>query len=226
MPRFPLTRTLGPLGVQVAAPKWYLAGGISASACVAAYQPKGSTSLAASYTNLANPGTYDAAPGVAPTFATTTGWTFNGTTQYLTTNIPRQTYDSTLIVAFNSITNNGYVAGVANTPASGNSFALAPRRSLAGVWYIYGSASIIEVAPSLTAGVLCQAGNIGYRNGVAEATFALAVGVYDAPYLGGQRTSGTSLFAPIAGNITAAAIYNTTLSAAQVAAVSSAMGAL
>ena len=61
---------------------------------------------------------------------------------------------------------------------------------------------------------------------VAEATFTLAVGVYDAPYLGGQRTSGTSLFAPIAGNITAAAMYNTTLSAGQVAAVSSAMAAL
>ena len=75
MPRFPLTRTLGPLGVTAnGAARWYLAGGISASACVAAYQPKGSTSLAASYTNLNSPGTYNAAPGVAPTWAVAT-WT-------------------------------------------------------------------------------------------------------------------------------------------------------
>ena len=31
-----------------------------------AYQPKGAASLAASYFNLANPGTYNAAPGTAP----------------------------------------------------------------------------------------------------------------------------------------------------------------
>lgn len=51
---------------------------------MAAYQPIGAASLAASYVNLASAGTYDAAPGTAPTFATATGWTFNGTTQYLT----------------------------------------------------------------------------------------------------------------------------------------------
>ena len=60
---------------------WYLAGGISAANCLAAYQPKGAASLAASYSNLANPGTYNAAPGVAPTFDASTGWTFNGSTQ-------------------------------------------------------------------------------------------------------------------------------------------------
>ena len=72
-------------GAAAAAVPWYLAGG--APAPIAAYQPKGAASLAASYVNLANPGTYDAAPGVAPTHASATGWTFNGNTQYLTTNV-------------------------------------------------------------------------------------------------------------------------------------------
>ena len=56
-----------------AAAQWWLSGGVSAANCVAAYQPIGATSLAASYTNLANPGTYTAAPGVAPTFDAATG---------------------------------------------------------------------------------------------------------------------------------------------------------
>lgn len=67
-----------------AAADWWVVPG---KTCVAAYQPIGAASLAASYVNLANPGTYDAAPGVAPTWASATGWTFNGSTQYLTTGI-------------------------------------------------------------------------------------------------------------------------------------------
>jgi hypothetical protein len=58
-------------GGRRATPWWYVAG----QTCVAAYQPIGAPSLAASYVILANPGTYDAAPGVAPTFDAATGWT-------------------------------------------------------------------------------------------------------------------------------------------------------
>src|SRR3989344_5141970 len=65
---------------------WATSGG--APTPVAAYQPIGSASLTASYANLANPGTYTAAVGVAPTFAASTGWTFaSASSQYLTTGI-------------------------------------------------------------------------------------------------------------------------------------------
>ncbi len=67
--------------------EWWLRGGIPAANCIAAYQPINAASLAASYVNLANPGTNDAAPGVAPGWNKTDGWTFNGLTQYLTTGI-------------------------------------------------------------------------------------------------------------------------------------------
>ena len=50
-----------------------------------ANQPKGAASAAASYVNLANPGTYDLSNGTAyPAFNTATGWTFDGdSSQYL-----------------------------------------------------------------------------------------------------------------------------------------------
>lgn len=64
------------MGKQSAA--WWLAGGIPGSNCLAAFKPKGAASLAASYVNLASGGaTWDAAPGVAPTFDTSYGWDFN-----------------------------------------------------------------------------------------------------------------------------------------------------
>src|SRR3989344_7466925 len=90
---------------------WTTAGG--APTPVAAYQPISAASLTASYANLANPGTYTAAVGVAPTFASSTGWTFNGSTQYLTTGvIPANGWS--MIVRFSNATGatvNGVAAG-------------------------------------------------------------------------------------------------------------------
>lgn len=69
-------------GASAAGNWWEVAG----QTCVAAYCPKGAADYAASKGNLANPGTWTAADGAAyPTWAAETGWTFNGTTQYLTT---------------------------------------------------------------------------------------------------------------------------------------------
>jgi len=59
---------------------WWLAGGIPSSACVVAYQAKGAASLAASYVNLANPGTYNLLVLSAPSWNATDGWIFDGTT--------------------------------------------------------------------------------------------------------------------------------------------------
>jgi len=66
--------------------EWWLAGGISAANCLAAYQPKGAASYAASKVNLANPGTYNLSDGAAyPTWDAVNGWTFvDGNLQYLT----------------------------------------------------------------------------------------------------------------------------------------------
>lgn len=63
----------------VGASVWWLAGGISAANCIAAYQAKGAASYAASKVNLANPGTYNLADGAGyPTWNATDGWIFDG----------------------------------------------------------------------------------------------------------------------------------------------------
>lgn len=73
-------------GGQAVTP-WYLAGGVAKATCLAAYQAIGAASLAESYVNLANPGTYNLSGGVAPTWAAETGWTFDGSSQYKLTGI-------------------------------------------------------------------------------------------------------------------------------------------
>lgn len=90
---------------------WWLSGGINAANCVAAYQPKGAASYAASKVNLANPGTYNAEDGTAyPTWDATNGWIFNSAlSQRLNTGIvPSDTY--TLIIRFSNAS-TGFLAG-------------------------------------------------------------------------------------------------------------------
>ena len=95
-------------GQAAAVVPWYLSGGILAANCIAAYQPKGAASLAASYVNLANPGTYDAAPVVAPTWDAVNGWVGDGT-QYLNTGVvPAANYS--MFVRFSGAPQNVYKA--------------------------------------------------------------------------------------------------------------------
>jgi len=84
---------------------WWLAGGVIDPAnCIAAYQPKGAASYAASKVNLANPGTYDAVDGAAyPTWSADTGWTFNKLLSQYLKSCPRTAYTTTGIIRY---TNN------------------------------------------------------------------------------------------------------------------------
>lgn len=213
------------LGGGSSAPAWSLAGG--APAPVAAYQPKGAASQAASYVNLANPGTYNAAPGVAPTWDTTTGWTFDGATQYLTTGIvPASNQTWTLIVRFdNALASGGFVAIAGAGWAGGQGLMLSLTHSLSRRSYYNGG--LLHITGFVTNGVLAAAGNKGYYNGTADAgtigtsatpnTYALAIGALN------QTNSIVSFFN---GRVQAVAAYSSVLTAGQVAAVSAAMSAL
>ena len=225
VPRFPLTRTLGPLGVTAnGAARWYLAGGISASACVAAYQPKGAASLAASYINLANPGTYDAAPGVAPTWASSTGWTFNGTSQYLKTGIVPSTGWSA-IIRFDSLVATGsfqYLLGMDD--AAGKGFHIAADTTLsANSWR---NPSAINYSRSAGAGVLAMNATTAFVDGSAVPGSFSGTVPSVAVFVGARNRLGEGLGAYTKGNIVGAAIYNVSLSAAQIGAVTAAMQAL
>lgn len=77
---------------------WYLAGGlIPESTDNTVYDPLAAIDLATSYVNLANPGTRDALPIVPPTHTIGSGWTLNGTTQYLDSQEPFLTNDTIVV---------------------------------------------------------------------------------------------------------------------------------
>lgn len=214
----------GPLGSGRggAAAQWWLSGGVSAANAIAVYQPIGAASLAASYINLANPGVFDAAPGVAPTWAAATGWTFGGA-QYLTTGATPASGWSMIVRYSDATTLSSIIAGSESSTTTrfflSNSFS-----GGAGCGYGYGGFTL--VGPRLQTGILCVASTNGYRNGTIDTS---AVGTWSGTatrsiYIGAYN-NGTVAF-PFAGKIQAVAIYTATLSAAQVAAISAAMAAL
>lgn len=225
IPAFVSVRHRAPAAAAV---PWWLAGG--ATGCVAAYQAKGSASLAASYVNLANPGTYDAAPGVAPTWSAATGWTFNGTTQYLTTGIiPAAVTWSFLARYSDAVMTNGRTYGIAGSyhiSGDAHRFVLYagsgdnPNRTAVGNDG-YFSMSTLE-----TAGVLGFAGSTGYFNGLTVGTITPNITrSIKGIYVGAMNTNGTA-GGFFKGSFQALAVWNETLTAQQVAAVSAAMAAL
>lgn len=193
---------------------------VTGKTCVAAYQPIGAASLAASYTNLANSGTNNAAPGTAPTWASATGWVFNGSTQYLTTGVVPADGWSAICRYSNRSSTAGYVMGIGQTV--GQYFGFIPTASNV----IYGLGGTISVAPALDSGVVAISGQRAYRNGSVDGgtisswsgTTSLII------YIGAANRGVPNNY--FAGNIQAIAIYSDTLSGAEVAAVSAAMAAL
>jgi len=196
---------------------WWLAGGIPASNCIAAYQSKGAASYTASKVNLANPGKYDAAEGTAPDWDATNGWTFDGSTQYLTTGItPVNNQTWSFISRYSDTTNQGgFTIGSFNERYVG----IQPVRSDNTVGYWSGGPAC--VAPSLTAGILCVAGSKGYRNGSFDGNIEFQSGLFAALNIG--RASLTYQYA---GKIQAIAIYNATLTTSQISALTTAMNDL
>lgn len=207
-------------GVGGGGGNWWELGG--ASGAVAVYQPKGAASLAASYVNLANPGTYNAAPGVAPTWDTVNGWTGDGIGAYLTTGVIRDRGWSVLCRYTGATATDGYIFGARS---GDDQFAIIPTRS--GNTTGYYCEFSVAPSPATPAGVLGFSGQDAYKNGVYVAT----VTSFGSPptsdveqYLLAVNTGSASGFSN--GSLLAIAYYNTTLTAPQVAAVSAAMAAL
>lgn len=206
-------------------PPWWLLGGLVNANAIGIYKPIGAASLAASYVNLANPGTNDAAPGTAPTWAAATGWTFAGaSSQYLTTGIvPTNDQTWSMIIRVASMTTDGsFRYPIGKSDSVTNRFAIGMNTTQIQ----YGNGGALTISASVTAGVFAVAGATAYRNGVAESgACGAASGTATLPLYIGARNLGAP-DGPITGNVLAVAIYNTTLTAAQVLAVSNAMGSL
>jgi len=205
-----------------AAANWWEAGG--ATGAVGVYQPKGAASLAASYVNLANPGTNDAAPGVAPTWASGTGWSFNGSTQYLTTGlVPASGYS--MICQYDGLSGASIevLCGIASTVDDAR-FWIMPRHTADLHIWGYGDA-INTTATRSASGVMALAGTNGYLDGVLDGPAGTWNSTVLDIYIGGNN-SDTGILNTIGGNISALAVYNTTLTGPQVAAITTAMQAL
>lgn len=200
---------------------WEVAG----KTCVAAYQPKGAASYEASLVNLAQPGTYNATEGVAPTWDAATGWGFNGSTQYLDTGIVPSSWSWTYLVRFTDGAGVGIQSLLGTTNVAGN------RRI--GLHHVYNAARIYyhgsnytEPGSPLTTGVMGMAGLQPYLNGAADGG-TITSSTYDMDrtlFIAARNLGSVANFGNV--KIVSLAIYSDTLSAAEVATVSAAMAAL
>lgn len=209
-------------GGEAAATPWYLAGGVSAADCVAAYQPKGAADYAASKVNLANPGTYNAddEDTHAPSFASGTGWT-GGDGKYLLTGLVPSTAlttGMTIIARYSDAPAEG-VAGILTTiPFEFKTLGFLVENG----YMLYLSGDEPVVSELVTSGVCCLAGQKAYIDGVY-------IDDVSKSYLPGSemqilRAPGDNLY--FLGSVQAVAAYNADLTADQVAAISTAMAAL
>jgi hypothetical protein len=201
---------------------WYLAGGVSASSCVAAYQPKGAASLAASYNNLAN-SSYALTVGATVPWDSTNGWKFNETGYLKTGIIPTNNWS--MIVAFTNVSRlaaNSQTLIGASKGTTGR-FQLLPWQTgnSVAVWgYDVGTYTHSSYVLS---GVMCLSGTNSFLNGsyVGPITSPITLDTLEL-YVGSRNLNGASTL-PLLGDISAVAIYNAPLTAAQVSAISAAI---
>ena len=198
---------------------------VTGETCVAAYQPIGAASLAASYSNLANPGTYDAAPGTAPTLDAD-GWVFASSAYLKSGVIPGAAY--TMIVRFSNYTPTGGAVIAGSEGATGTKFYFYPQRSTSEDFkqYAFGDDGTETGADTgVASGVMALAANKGYYNGSFDVNAGTWSGTGLEIYIAACNVNGTAmLFSP--SKIQALAIYSTTLDATQIADLTDVMEAL
>ena len=219
-------------GTPAALTPWYLAGGVTPANCIAVYDPWGAKNTSKARENVVNPGTYDAADGVAPAWAKGTGWTFNGTTQYLRCNglNAPNTNAWTYICWYKNITGlTGVVLGA--TDSSTFSFTyLSPNwnATTGGRWSNdTTSAGALDATPATTEGVIAMAGGTGYLNGVSKGSLGAAGGNNGWEiYIGARNSQGITPANFLNGTVCRVAIYNTVLTGDQVKAITRAIRTL
>lgn len=148
---------------------WFNAPGV-----VAAYQPIAAPDPFAAQQNTGNDlrraGVYAAKLGVAPTWRSSTGWTFNGTTQYLTTGIvPAGNQTWSALAGFSGVTANTNVQalfGYWHDSVSANRFTVSP--NFTGNIRLYFYSQYKQIAARALSGVMGIAGRQPILNGAAD----------------------------------------------------------
>jgi len=197
---------------------WKVAG----KTCAAAYQPKGAASYAASKINLANPGTYDATEGTAPSWDAGNGWKFDHTnSEYLNTGVVPNN-DWTMIAQFSD-----HIAGIGDYRLCGqNSSTNQPHFMGPNYWGTkrFVNGLHLDAGAGALSGNIALAGMNGYFNGASVGTITGAgfTGVGRTIWIGSGNP--TASFTTV--YIQAWAVYSGTLSAAEIAVLAAAMAAL
>lgn len=208
---------------------WWLTSTVLTGDCVAAYRAIGAPNYAASLLNLNSPGTNDASTGIAPTWAAADGWTFNGSTQYLTTTItPTGDYTAIVRVAGNGTVMSGSLIG---EKALNADFALDTdpiSSTIVRVNVSWGNASS-GPHNALSTAVFALTGGNSYRYDSGTLTLLGSTGgtfggTASALYIGAENDSGASNF--FAEDILAVAIYDRALNTTELAEIASNMAAL
>lgn len=206
---------------------WDLDGTITS--CVAAYQPKGAASLAASYDNLTGNATYDCVAGSAPSLDAN-GW--YGASAYLKTGVvPQANYTMIARISSHNHKDVGIIIGCV---ASGNNFYFKMGSTTNNMAFCNGT-NEVEWAQGtyvISNGIYAIAGSNGYYGGTAKvATLDNTWGTNTNDiWLMKANSNGTPVgkFSPYwAGDrFMAFAVYNATLTSTQIGNLTTAMAAL
>lgn len=203
--------------VHVSAGPWWNPD-LSIGCAVGAWDAKNASSLANSYIDLTGNGN-NMTLGVAPAWAFGTGWTFDGATQWLNSNIIPVCGSYSLYLRYTNRTGGSYM--FATTSGAGKYFGLIHTTNPG---YMDGVVPAYQ-APALVSGNLGVDNLTGYRNGVADLALAANAGASAALYIGCRNVAGVpQQFA--AFTAVAAVVYSCHLSVPQRVALVGAMAAL
>jgi len=213
---------------------WWLAGGIDAANCIAAYQPKGAADYATSKVNLANSGTYDAYEGTAPDWDAVNGWDFvayDDLKHLWTGIIPENDQTWSMIVRFSDSTQDRTqaVAGCTNIDGTGSLFIITRRQASDDM--IFANGDLLVCGSRQSSGISAIAGTNCFHDAVNLGSIpsGWTVPANEIAIGGRNRSSGaggkTLYTASFDGCIQAMAIYDIDISA-YVAELTTAMNAL
>lgn len=206
-------------GGSAAAP-WYETAGVT---WAAAYQAIGAVSQAASYVNLANPGNNNAVVVSAPTWGAATGWTFDGVAQNLRAGALSDSQEAmTIIVRYANLGTHGDKARCVMGSTFLSLHANLQISPFTKNLYWYRGNNGVAGAATPAGGVMALAGTSAYFNGAYVGNTAFG-GALSRNIFIGTSTQGSQFFN---GDVLAAGIAMSVLTAEQVAAVSAAMAAL
>lgn len=177
-----------------AVPHWSTLGGTIAPSHIAAWTPKGAASLAASYVQYGTLGS-GLTVGIAPSWSSATGWTGNGTSQYLKSGVipvNNQTWSAAVQISGMILNKtNKFIFG--NAPVSGTAFAISDHETIAAAISVYSGSSTGKTGLSSPfSGNLMIAGNKLYINGIDQGiALGTAVETFGEIYILALNFAGT-----------------------------------